>query len=138
MKPEDFGITNYKFIPDGTLDVFQDVNLSRKNLTKLPFKFGKIDGYFLCYFNKLTSLKGAPEIVMGNFDCSYNKLKSIKYAPKVVNGNFNLTWNKLKSLEGLNLNGITGKIRLKFSPNLKLTEKEELWVNLNPGKLVLK
>jgi len=181
VKPEDFGITKYKFRPDGTLDVFQDVNLWGKYLTELPFKFGKVDGYFACNKNELKSLKGAPKVVNAHFDCSDNYLTSLKYAPNVINDYFNCSWNKLKSLEGapkimngdfycfnnklkdlkgapkvingdfncgwnnklksldgLNLNRISGKIYLRDNPNLKLTEKEEFWATLNPGRLILK
>ena len=158
MKPENFDIINYKFRPDGTLDVFESVFLLHKNLIELPFKFGEVDGDFNCSFNLLTSLKGAPKIVKGNFYCSDNKLTSLKDTPETIYGNFWCGWNnltnfknfpniikknfsgqnvKLKSLEGLNLNKINGKIDLKYNPNLKLTEKEKLWATLNPGRLIL-
>jgi len=138
MKPEDFGIYEYKFNSDGTLDVFQNVNLQHKHLTELPFKFGKVDGIFNCNGNNLKSLKGAPKVVNGNFYCSDNKLTSLKGAPKVVYGYFSCRNNNLTSLEGLNLDGISGKIYIKRNPDLKLTEKEEFWMTLNPGRLLLK
>jgi len=136
MKPEDFGITKYKFRPDGTLDVFQDVYLVGKSLKELPFKFGKVDGDFNCNYNKLTILKGCPEIVNGNFYCSGNNLTSLIYFPKIINGSFHCSNNSLKSLNGLNLDGIIGVVSVWFNPNLKLTDKEELWATLNPGRLV--
>ena len=46
--PESFGVLKYLWTPDGLLDVFQDVNLSNKGLTELPFKFGKVGGDFYC------------------------------------------------------------------------------------------
>jgi len=158
VKPEDFGITKYKFRPDGTLDVFENVNINFLNLKELPFKFGKVDGDFKCNYNKLTSLKGAPKVINGDFFCDYNnlttlkgapevvngdfycygnRLKNLKGAPKIIIGNFIYNRNKLKSLEGLNLNGISGKILLKNNPNLKPTEKQKLWATLNPGRLEL-
>ena len=135
MKPEDYGIKNYKFNPDGTLDVFQNVYMDSKHLKELPFKFGKVDGYFSCSNNKLISLKGAPRIVNGDFYCDDNNLKSFKGIPEIVNGDVNCTNNNLKSLDGLNFDGIYGKIFIFGNPNLKLTEKEEFWIILNPGKL---
>jgi hypothetical protein len=36
---EKYGITNYTINDDGSIDVDGDVNLSCKNLTKLPLKF---------------------------------------------------------------------------------------------------
>jgi len=150
--PEEFGITNYRFNHDGTLDVFEDVFLHYKDLTELPFKFGKIFGKFNCSWNNLTSLKGCPEIVNGDFWCSNNNLKDLKYSPKIVNGYFwcsnnNLKdlkyvteiingdfWainNNLKSLNGLNLDGIIGKIHVDDNPDLKLTKKIKLWMDEN-------
>lgn len=100
QSPEEFGITKYKFNQDGTLDVFGDVNISKNNLLKLPFKFGKIVGNFDCSYNTLTSLENAPNIVKGNFDCSYNKLTSLENAPNIVKGGFVCYSNKLISLKG--------------------------------------
>jgi len=136
-KPEFYNIGNYKFNPDGTLDVFENVYLVSKHLTELPFNFGKIFGFFDCSHNFLTSLKGFPEIVNGDFDCSFNSLTSLEGSPKIVNGDFDCYNNDLTSLNGLNLDGISGKIILKSNPDLKLTEKEQLWTTLNPGRLIL-
>jgi len=116
MKPEDFNITKYKFRPDGTLDVFEDVGLNNYNLIELPLKFGKIYGDFSCSFNLLKNLKNSPKIIMGDFWCN---------------------WTKLKNINDLNLDGISGEIHLKNNPDLKLTEKEQLWAILNPGRLIL-
>ena len=38
-KPEDFGIKNYTWNPDGSLSVVGGVDLSNKNLKTLPFNF---------------------------------------------------------------------------------------------------
>jgi len=180
VKPENFGITNYRFNSDGTLDVFENVYLDNMRLKELPFNFGQIIGNFSCYHNELTSLKGAPNKVDGNFDCSENQFKNLKYAPekingwfdcndtgltslegspKIINGYFNCNhnelktlegapeiingsfwcnWNKLTTLEGLNLDSVFETIEAYNNPNLKLTEKEELWATLNPGRLILK
>ena len=57
---------------------------------KLPFPFGKIDGYFDCAFlDDLVSLEGAPEEVTGDFFCSNcPKLTSLEGAPEKVGGDF--------------------------------------------------
>jgi len=57
---------------------------------------------FLCLLNSVKSLEGLPEnmSVGGEFDCSYNKLTSLVGAPKIIVGNFRCTGNDLKSLEG--------------------------------------
>jgi len=137
VKPEDFRIRKYKFRPDGTLDVFESVNLEEMDLTELPFNFGKIFGNFDCWENNLTSLKGAPEEVNGWFDCDNNNLTSLKYCPKIVKRYFSCSYNDLENLKYLNLNGISGEIYVINNPDLKLTEKEQLWATLNPGRLIL-
>ena len=58
--------------PDGSYDVKGDVNLSDKNLTRLPIKFRHVSGDFYCHDNKLTSLEGAPKEVGGYFYCQHN------------------------------------------------------------------
>jgi hypothetical protein len=57
-------------------------------LPRLPIKFGKVYGDFICSSNKLETLKGVPKFVGGDFNCSHNQLKSLKYAPGEVRGNF--------------------------------------------------
>ena len=100
IKPEDFGIDNYEFDSNGFLNVKGDVNFNNKNLTKLPFTFGKVEGDFRCANNNLTSLKGAPKEVGGDFRCYNNSLTSLKGAPQEVGGVFYCYNNILTSLQG--------------------------------------
>ena len=114
-------IDNYTIRPDGIVDVDGNVNLSRRNLEKIPIKFGIVNGSFNCADNYLTSLHGAPEEVgddfwcAGNqltslegcpgkvgvdFDCSYNQLISLIGSPKEVEGDFDCSGNQLTSLIG--------------------------------------
>jgi len=86
--------------PDGTYDAKDDVFIDDMGLTKIPIQFNKVDGYFWCTNNKLTSLEGAPKEVNGDFDCEKNKLTSLEGAPKEVNGDFDCRYNKLTSLKG--------------------------------------
>jgi hypothetical protein len=94
-----YGIKNYT-IKDGLVHVDGDVDLSRRGLTKLPLKFGEVTGYFLCSYNQLTSLEGAPTRVGGYFDCYGNQLTSLEGAPTRVGGYFDCSNNKLTNLEG--------------------------------------
>jgi len=101
-KPEDFGITKYdkeKFEKTGILDCFQSVDLRYRNLEKIPFQFGIVDGCFDCAYNKLKSLYGCPLEVRGFFKCSYNLLESLEGCPQEVHGIFHCSFNKLESLE---------------------------------------
>jgi len=84
---EKFDINNYKINDDNTIDVYESVNLKRKNLTNFPdyIKFNNVKGGFIIQHNVFTSLRGCPEIVNGLFSCSNNMLTSLKYAPKEAN-----------------------------------------------------
>ena len=64
-RPEDYGIKNYSW-RGKLLDVTGDVDLSNINLSKLPFKFGKVSGGFYCSSNQLETLEGAPKEVGGS------------------------------------------------------------------------
>ena len=77
---------NWTLLPDGRYDVKGNVDLSSKNLSKLPHKFRNVSGNFVCSYNKLTSLEGAPEKVGRDFDCSANKLTSLEGLPKKIGG----------------------------------------------------
>src|SRR5271157_4926923 len=65
--------SNWSKNADGSYDVNGDVNLSRQDLLELPFRFGKVTGYFDCRNNQLTNLEGSPDSVGGDFYCSYNR-----------------------------------------------------------------
>jgi len=101
-KPEDFGITDYdkeKFKKTGILDCFQNVDLNGKNLKKIPFQFGIVDGYFNCSYNLLESLEGCPREIKRSFYCSQNQLKSLEGCPHEVKEDFNCSYNLLESLK---------------------------------------
>jgi len=85
---------------DGSISVFEDVDLSRQKLKKLPFRFQKVSGDFLCSHNQLTSLAGAPREVGRDFYCNHNQLTSLAGAPREVGGSFFCGYNQLTSLAG--------------------------------------
>ena len=95
---KDNNVKNYKINDTGSLDVYENVNLIRQELTELPIKFGKIEGNFLCCDNNLTSLNGAPEYVSGIFSCARNQITSLAGCPKEIRGDFICCVNKLSSL----------------------------------------
>jgi hypothetical protein len=97
---EEYNIKNYTLNDDLSIDVDDNVYIIRKKLTKLPLKFNKVNGYFNCPSNKLTTLEGAPREVNGNFNCYDNKLTSLEGAPNIVTGDFNCYNNEIDSLEG--------------------------------------
>ncbi len=85
---------------DGLVNVKGGVNLSSKNLIKIPINFGFVTGDFNCFRNNLTSLVGSPIKVGGNLYCSVNQLTSLVGSPQVVRGNVNCSYNNLTSLVG--------------------------------------
>ena len=90
-----YNIKNYTINPDGSIDVNGSVDLHYKDLTELPLNFNRVDGYFSCSSNNLTSLKGCPRWIGGWFSCNNNKLTSLEFSPDYVGGSFDCIWNKL-------------------------------------------
>jgi len=95
-----FGIRNYTFNDDLSIDVNDNVDLYDKDLTKIPFKFRNVAGYFNCSYNKLTSLEGCPKTVGGSLFCYSNNLTSLEGCPETLGGDFTCSYNNLTSLEG--------------------------------------
>ena len=95
---QELGINNFQIV-DGLVNVDGDVDISDR-LTKIPIKFGRVEGNFYCYNSKLTSLEGAPQSVGGHFNCRHSQLKSLEGAPQSVGGDFSCHNNQLTSLEG--------------------------------------
>ena len=104
---EKYRIRNWSINKDGLVDVNDDVYLGFKGLTELPIKFGIVSGYFYCYRNNLTTLKGAPQSVGDGFSCSDNNLTTLEGAPESV-GSFSCSNNNLTTLEGAPESGGVG------------------------------
>jgi len=72
-------------INEGLIDVIGDINFSKLHqLSKLPFKFGKVDGIFCCDGCGLITLEGCPEEVTEWFSCENNKLSTLDFFPKKI------------------------------------------------------
>jgi hypothetical protein len=97
---KELGINQYTINPDGSVDVYGDLYICEKGLTKMPIKFGRVSGSFYCQDNKLTTLEGSPSKVGGNFFCFRNELTTLEGSPKEVGGNFYCSYNNLIGLEG--------------------------------------
>jgi len=81
-----FGRKNWKLNSNGEVDVEGRVDMSKMNLTKIPVKFGKVEGWFNCSFNNLTTLKNCPHTLEENIDFSNNQITTLEYFPKIING----------------------------------------------------
>ena len=94
-------IQNWTLNPEtGLVDVEGDVDISGRQLTKLPIKFGRVDKDFYCNYNQLTSLVGAPQSVGRGFYCSNNQLTSLVGGPQSVDKDFYCNNNQITSLVG--------------------------------------
>jgi len=117
----EYDITDYQIRDDGSIDVDGDVYLmnSLVDLKQLPLTFNKVNGFFSCRENNLTTLEGCPKKVSRFFDCSYNRLTSLEYSPKIVEGNFDCYYNAyLTSLEGLENTYINHTLDIERCSNL--------------------
>ena len=108
---DEMGIRNYTINSKGEIDVNRDVNLRNKNLKELPYKFGRVNGFFTFEGNKnLISLKNCPIYTGGSFSCNEcPKINSLEGCPKYVSGDFYCYFNVLTSLT-LPENSGVGKI----------------------------
>lgn len=99
--PEEYGLERYIERRDGKIDVLHYVDFSHSDLKEIPFRFGKVEGNFLCQGNDLKSLEGSPEEVVGDYNCSYNHyITSLKGAPNIVHQGFYCRNNDIESLVG--------------------------------------
>jgi hypothetical protein len=96
------GLLDGQFIinSDMSVDTYGVVNISRRDLKKIPIKFRKCTSDFNCSHNNLETLENAPKEVHGNFNCSYNNLTNLKGGPLKVFGGYSCDHNKLTSLTG--------------------------------------
>jgi hypothetical protein len=95
-----YDIEDYTINDDYSIDVNGDVDLSHKGLSKIPLKFNKVSGSFICNYNELVTLEGAPNTVGYDFYCWGNKLTTLEGAPNTVGYDFYCWGNKLTTLEG--------------------------------------
>lgn len=93
------------------IDYSGNVYWDRRNLTRIPVKFRKVNGYFSVSQNQLTTLENAPGHVGGDFYCSYNYLTSLEHAPGHVGGDFQCNNNHLP-LDTKKPKGVKGKFIL--------------------------
>ena len=126
-----YDIRNYIINPDGSIDVNGNVDLTYRDLTKIPIKFNKVSGWFKVSFNNLESLENSPIEVGGHFHCSNNNLKDLIDLPSKILGPVRCFNNPLESLDGYNLEYYKLYCRNKYelikkhkrSIKLKLIEK---------------
>jgi hypothetical protein len=86
---------------EGEVDVDGYVYMDFMELTEIPVKFGRVNGYFSCSGNKLTTLKNCPKRMVG-YDpvlyCDHNNLT--EYFKNIKDRDFP-HWDKLLWFEFL-------------------------------------
>ncbi len=95
---DEMGVTGYTIHDDLTVDVAGAVDVSKKNLTRIPVQFGVVTGDFNCTDNQLISLIGSPK-KCEDFNCSDNQLTGLIGAPELC-VDFDCGNNQLTSLIG--------------------------------------
>ena len=60
---EEMGIKNYTINSKGETDVDGGIDLDNRYFKKLPYKFGRVTGYFSISSLNLTSLENCPDVV---------------------------------------------------------------------------
>ena len=87
---EEMGIKDYTINSKGEIDVDGSVRLREKDFKEIPYKFGKVTGYFDIGNNKkLTSLKNCPNKAGEYFACDFcSQLDSLEGCPIYVEWNF--------------------------------------------------
>lgn len=97
---KEYCISDYSIDDEGFINVEGNVTCAFHKLSKIPLKFGIVNGTFLAHCNNLITLENSPRIVTGSFYCDYNKLKSLVGGPEEVGKVFFCHNNELESLEG--------------------------------------
>ena len=87
---DEMDIENYTINSKGEIDVDGNVSLRHRDFKELPYKFGKVNGWFQLANNKnLISLKNCPNYVGNVFDVDYCiLLNSLEGCPKKVYATF--------------------------------------------------
>ena len=139
---------DYNINPDFSLDVYMNISVESSDLvdSKLPFKFGKVDGTmwlndiglrtlencpkevtnnFVIYNNKLENFIGGPEIVGGNFAANMNlSLKSLNGSPKKVGGKYSiLSCRYIEDISGISPE-IEGDLEIPKNPKIEFSDDD--------------
>lgn len=96
---KEYEIRKYNINPDGSINVYEDVDISNTESNRLKLKFHEVRGDFICSYVGLTSLEGCPISVSGDFYCENNQLTSFEGCPISVGGDFYCNNNQIISLE---------------------------------------
>jgi hypothetical protein len=74
----------YDILPDGSVDSTYSVTMDNMGLNVIPVKFRKVNGYFDCSYNQLTTLKNFPDEVNNTVYIEVNKKQFTKKEVRAV------------------------------------------------------
>ena len=140
LKKMNINEAKYRINDDLTIDIFESLDLDGMMKGNFPdyIKFNSVEGYCDLKNNKLTSLRGCPEICKGYFSCANNKLKNLDYMPKEIRGTFNISNNNIKEVNKLPKD-VKIRINAKKNPLItsrhmirKLVNNEEVLIVMDP------
>ena len=97
-----FNVNNYNINKDGSVDVYDSVHISLKNIHRLEIQFNHVHGDFVISNNPLTTLKGLPRYIDGSLFCRNTSLETLEHFPEFINGYSYLIYNPIKTLNGYN------------------------------------
>jgi len=94
-----YGREYWKLNSNGGVDVDGSVFMYGLGVTEIPVKFGRVEGYFDCSNNNLTTLKNCPDYIGGSLNFTNNNLSSLDFFPDFLINNIkdyiHLRGNKL-------------------------------------------
>ncbi len=98
-----YGRGEWDLNENGEVDTEDSVDMSNRNLTEIPIKFGKVKGNFWVGFNNLTTLKNLPNEIDGLIDLEGNNLT--EYFKNLKEEDFphwdKLDWDVVKNYQSL-------------------------------------
>lgn len=116
---DDSGKKIYKINDDLTIDYYDTLDLSAKQIKIVYLHFNTVYGDVKLYYNKYTNLNNIIQEIKGKFICSTNKLTTLENGPKYVGGDMFVTNNKLTDLHGFPVH-LGGCFSCYNNPNLTL------------------
>jgi len=81
-----YGITKYSVVEGGSINVYENVDISNKMLSSLEVEFNVVEGNFEFSSNEFEDFKNFPTYVTGNFVGGFNPLKSLEGFPYRIGG----------------------------------------------------
>lgn len=90
-----YNLRFYTINDDLSVDVEDNVELSRKYLDYIPLNFNYVKYTFFCDLNDLSSFKGCPKEIGGDLRITSNDIDNLDYFPRKIDGNIHIYFNPI-------------------------------------------